>query len=60
MKENQLELKFQVYDILNQNRGYQRNFSSYSFTETYYNTLKQFFLVSATWNFAKNGKPAKW
>jgi hypothetical protein len=60
MKENQLELKLQVYDILNQNRGYQRNFSSsYSFTETYYNTLRRFFLLSATWNFAKNGKPAK-
>src|SRR5688572_4477308 len=59
MKDNQLELKVQVYDILNQNRGYQRNFSSYSFTETYYNTLQQFFLLSATWNFSKNGKPTK-
>ncbi|HEY6503612.1 MAG TPA: outer membrane beta-barrel family protein, partial [Chitinophagaceae bacterium] len=27
--KNELELKFAVYDILNQNRGYQRNFNSY-------------------------------
>ena len=58
-KENQFELKFSVNDILNQNRGYSRNFSSYSYTETYYETLQRFWLVTATWNFSKNGKPAK-
>jgi hypothetical protein len=58
--KNELELRFAVYDILNQNRGYQRNFSSYSFTETYYNTLRRFWQLSMTWNFSKNGKPAKW
>jgi len=56
--KNELELKFGVYDILNQNRGYNRNFNSYSFTETYYNTLKRFWLFSVTWNISKNGKPA--
>jgi len=58
-KENQFELKFQVNDILNENRGYSRNFSSYSYTETYYETLQRFWLVTATWNISKNGKPAK-
>jgi hypothetical protein len=58
MKNNDLEFKFSVYDILNQNRGYNRNFSSYSFTESYFNTLKRFWLVSITWNISKNGKPA--
>lgn len=58
--KNELEVKFGVYDILNQNRGYQRNFNSYSFTESYYNTLKRFWLLSVTWNFSKNGKPASW
>ena len=58
-KENQFELKLQVYDILNENRGYNRNFSSYSFTETYYETLKRFWLLTATWNISKNGKPTK-
>lgn len=59
MKDNQLEIKLEVNDILNQNRGYSRNFSSYSFTETYYNTLKRFWLLTATWNISKNGKPTK-
>lgn len=58
MKNNDLEFKFSVYDILNQNRGYNRNFNSYSFTESYYNTLRRFWLVSVTWNISKNGKPA--
>lgn len=57
--KNEFEAKFGVYDILNQNRGYQRNFNSFSFTETYYNTLKRFWLVTLTWNFSKNGKPAQ-
>ena len=58
-KENQFELKVQVNDILNQNRGYSRDFGSYSFTETYYTTLRRFWLVTATWNISKNGKPTK-
>lgn len=58
-KENQFELKLQVNDILNENRGYSRNFSSYSFTETYYQTLRRFWLLTAIWNISKNGKPSK-
>lgn len=57
-KDNALEAKFGVYDILNQNKGYNRNFSSYSLTESYYNTLKRFWLLTLTWNISKNGKPA--
>ena len=57
MKENQLELKFDVFDILNENRGYNRSFSGYSFTESFYTTLKRFWLVTLTWNISKNGKP---
>lgn len=56
-KDNAMELKLGVYDILNQNRGYNRDFNSYSFTETYYNTLKRFWLLTVTWNISKNGKP---
>ena len=55
--KNEMEFKFGVYDILNQNRGYNRSFSSYSFTESYYNTLKRFWLLTVTWNISKNGKP---
>jgi hypothetical protein len=57
--KNELELKFAVYDILNQNRGFQRSFNSYSFTDTYYTTLRRFWQLSLTWNFSKNGKPAQ-
>jgi hypothetical protein len=56
-KGNDMELELKVFDILNQNRGYQRNFNSFSFTETYYNTLKRFWQLTVTWNFSKNGKP---
>ncbi|MGZ8540853.1 MAG: outer membrane beta-barrel family protein [Chitinophagaceae bacterium] len=56
--KNELEFKFGVYDILNQNRGYNRSFNSYSFTESYYNTLKRYWLFTVTWNISKNGKPA--
>jgi hypothetical protein len=56
--KNELEFKMGVYDILNQNRGYNRSFNSYSFTETYYNTLKRYWLFTVTWNISKNGKPA--
>jgi hypothetical protein len=58
--KNEFEIDFAVFDILSQNRGYQRNFNSYSFTETYYNTLTRFWLLTFTWNFSKNGKPAQY
>lgn len=57
-KNNDMELKASIYDILNQNRGFQRSFSSYSFSESYYTTLRRFWLVTLTWNISKNGKPA--
>jgi len=57
-KENAMEIKFGIYDILNQNKGYSRNFNSYSFSESYFTTLKRFWLLTLTWNISKNGKPA--
>ena len=57
-KDNAIELKLGLYDILNQNKGYQRDFNSYSFTETHYTTLRRFWLLKLTWNISKNGKPA--
>ncbi len=58
LMKNELELRLGVYDILNQNRGYNRSFNSYSFTESYFNTLKRYWLFTVTWNISKNGKPA--
>ncbi|HLF45999.1 MAG TPA: outer membrane beta-barrel protein, partial [Chitinophagaceae bacterium] len=56
--KDMMEFRLGVYDILDQNRGYQRNFNSYSFTETFYNTLRRFWLATVSWNISKNGKPA--
>jgi len=58
LHKNEYEVKFGVYDILNQNRGYNRDFNSFSFTESYYTTLKRMWMLTFTWNFSKNGKPA--
>jgi hypothetical protein len=57
-KDNALEFRLSIFDILNQNRGYDRNFNSSSFTESYYNTLKRFGGLSVIWNISKNGKAA--
>jgi len=57
-KDDKFELKFGIYDILNQNKGYQSDYNSSSFTETYYTTLRRFWLLTFTWNISKNGKPA--
>lgn len=51
-----LEAGFSVNDILNQNRGYDRSFSDYRYTETFYNTLQRYFMFTITWNFSKNGQ----
>ena len=57
--QNKLEAEFGVNDLLSQNRGFDRNFSSSSFTETYYNTLRRYWMFTVTWNFNSNGaKPA--
>lgn len=49
------EASVSVNDILNENRGYDRSFYNNQYTETYYNTLKRFWMVTLTWNFAKKG-----
>lgn len=51
LKKKNLEVRFQVWDILNQNQGYDRASSNNYNTENFYNTLKRYWLLSATWNF---------
>ena len=61
LKRNLFKDKFEagisVNDILNENRGYDRSFSDNRYAETFYNTLKRFWMLTLTWNFSKNGKP---
>ncbi len=49
-KQN-LELRFAINDILNQNIGYERSTSNNYNTEQFYNTLQRYWMVSAVWNF---------
>ncbi|WP_317235873.1 outer membrane beta-barrel protein [Niabella hibiscisoli] len=58
--KKEFQVKIAVNDILNQKNGYSRNFNSFSFTETYNNTiLRRHFLVGFVWNFTKmNGGAA--
>ena len=49
-----LEIGLSVNDILKQNRGYERSFTDYRYTETYYSTLKRYWMTTLTWNFNKN------
>ena len=53
-------LKFSAYDILNQNKGYDRNLNTNVITERNYNTIKRYFMLSFVWNFSKTaaGTPA--
>lgn len=44
-------MEFKIRDILNQNRGFNRSFSSFNFTESFYNTLRRFWLLTATYKF---------
>ncbi len=54
--KKELSLKLGINDILNQNRGYERNFSTYKLTESYYNTLKRYWLLTLAWEFTHNKK----
>ncbi len=55
--KEELEASVSVNDLLNDNRGYERSFTDYRYSETFYKTLQRFWMVTLTWNFSKNGKP---
>lgn len=52
-KKNTYVVKLTVNDILNQRNGYNRNFGSSSFTETYNVILRRHYLLGFIWNFSK-------
>ncbi|HTM67403.1 MAG TPA: outer membrane beta-barrel protein [Flavipsychrobacter sp.] len=52
-KNNNLELRAYVNDILNQNIGFQRFGHSNIITEQNYNTIKRYGMLSLIWNFTK-------
>lgn len=60
LKESNLELRASVFDILNQNIGFNRFASSNVITQQNYNTVARYGMLSLIWNFTKTtaGKPA--
>jgi hypothetical protein len=55
--KDKFTIQAEVKDILNQNRGFNRRFSSYNYTESYYNTLRRYWMLTITYNF--NSQKAK-
>jgi hypothetical protein len=53
LKNDQLELKLYVHDILNQNIGYNRSAQNGYIAENRYNTIRRYGMLSLTWLFAK-------
>lgn len=58
LKNDQLELRATVFDILNQNVGFSRNAQSNYITQDNYNTIRRYGLLSLIWNFTKSAKAA--
>jgi outer membrane beta-barrel protein len=60
LKNDKGLLKFAVYDLLNQNKGYDRQLQTNVITQRNYNTLNRYFMLSFVWNFSKTaaGMPA--
>jgi hypothetical protein len=56
-KSDAWEVKLYVNDLLNQNRGLQRNVNSNYYSETVYQTIQRYFMFTLAYNFSKNGKP---
>lgn len=58
LKNDQLELRASVFDILNQNLGFNRNASNNMVTEQNYNTIRRYGMLTLTWNFTKTAMGA--
>ena len=55
LKDRSLVLKIYANDILNQNIGYSRIAEADQISESTYNTIQRYFMLSLTWNFTKTG-----
>ncbi|XZF13145.1 TonB-dependent receptor [Chitinophagaceae bacterium MMS25-I14] len=52
LKKDQLEVRASVFDILNQNVGFSRNAQNNSVSQSSYNTIRRYGLLSVIWNFS--------
>jgi hypothetical protein len=60
LKNDAGRIRLAVFDILDQNIGFNRNISSNFVTERTYDTIRRYFMLSFIYNFSKNGKPVEW
>ncbi len=51
LKKKELELKLTVFDILNQNIGYDRSATGSIITQNSYNTIRRYGMINVVWNF---------
>ena len=51
LKKKQLEIKLSVFDILNQNIGYDRTATANIITQNNYNTIRRYGMLNVIWNF---------
>ncbi|GAA4455374.1 outer membrane beta-barrel family protein [Rurimicrobium arvi] len=56
LKGDQLEARFAVYDIFNQNLGFNRYGNGNTVVQQSYNTIKRYALLSLVWNFTYTPK----
>jgi hypothetical protein len=54
LKNEKAIIKLSVYDLLNQNKGYQRFINTSIIQEKNYQVLTQYFMLSFIWNFSKS------
>jgi hypothetical protein len=52
-------IKLSITDILKENNGFSRVATSNYFSQTIRERLQQYWLLTLTWNFSKNGKPSQ-
>ncbi len=55
-KKENCKISFTVRDIFNQNNGFSRSVGSNYLTESRYNVIKRYWLVSFLWNFNRTAK----
>jgi hypothetical protein len=54
-KKENLLLKASVNDILDQNTGFSRSANNNTISQSYYTTIRRYFMLSLVWNFSKMG-----
>jgi len=55
LKKDALTLRASINDILNQNKGYDRNIQPNAIVERHYLTFQRYGLITLTWNFNNRG-----